>query len=458
MRFQTVHTPTSLTEGPISQALISFALPLLLGNLFQQLYNTADSLIVGNFLGSEALAAVSSSGNLIFLMVGLVNGVSMGAGVVIARYFGAKDYDRMQKTIHTLLAFGLVAGALLTVVGVALSPVMLRLMDTPETVLPDSISYFRTYFTGSLAFVLYNICMGILQAVGDSRHPLQYLIISSLVNVVLDLLFVGVFHMGVWSAAAATAISQLVSMALCLLRLMRSERAYRVSLRKIRFDRRALLEILQNGLPAGLQNSIISIGNVVVQSNINQFGAAAMAGCGAHSRIEGFGFLPVTCFTMALTTFVSQNLGAGRRSRIGQSVRAALKIYFVWWLFVLAFTFLLGEPVLRLITGSSDARIISNAMLYLKISVPIIPPMAVLVILRNMLQGIRHTVEPLLASALELIGKVIFAVWLVPVWGYRAVCFCEPTTWVICFVFILLAVWRCRSDLQDACPPDKAPA
>ena len=139
MRFQTVHTPTSLTEGPISQALISFALPLLLGNLFQQLYNTADSLIVGNFLGSEALAAVSSSGNLIFLMVGLVNGVSMGAGVVIARYFGAKDYDRMQKTIHTLLAFGLVAGALLTIVGVALSPVMLRLMDTPETV-PSAIS------------------------------------------------------------------------------------------------------------------------------------------------------------------------------------------------------------------------------------------------------------------------------------------------------------------------------
>ena len=316
MRFQTVHTPTSLTEGPISQALISFAFPLLLGNLFQQLYNTADSLIVGNFLGSEALAAVSSSGNLIFLMVGLVNGISMGAGVVIARYFGAKDYDRMQKTIHTLLAFGLVAGALLTLVGVALSPVMLRLMDTPETVLPNSISYFRTYFTGSLAFVLYNICMGILQAVGDSRHPLQYLMISSLVNVALDLIFVGVFHMGVWSAAAATAISQLVSMALCLLRLMRSERAYRVSLRKIRFDRRALLEILQNGLPAGLQNSIISIGNVVVQSNINQFGAAAMAGCGAHSRIEGFGFLPVTCFTMALTTFVSQNLGAKAYDRV----------------------------------------------------------------------------------------------------------------------------------------------
>lgn len=238
MRFHSSHPSASLTEGSISQGIIAFALPLFLGNLFQQLYNTADSLIVGNFLGSEALAAVSSSGNLIFLMVGLVNGISMGAGVVIARYYGARDRERMQKTIHTLLAFGLVAGSLLTVVGMWLSPIMLRLMGTPETVLPNSISYFRTYFTGSLAFVLYNICMGILQATGDSKHPLQYLIISSFVNIVLDLLFVGVFHMGVGSAAAATAISQLVSMLLCMARLIRSERDYHVDVRKIRFEKR----------------------------------------------------------------------------------------------------------------------------------------------------------------------------------------------------------------------------
>ena len=320
MRFHSSHPSASLTEGSISQGIIAFALPLFLGNLFQQLYNTADSLIVGNFLGSEALAAVSSSGNLIFLMVGLVNGISMGAGVVIARYYGARDRERMQKTIHTLLAFGLVAGSLLTVVGMWLSPIMLRLMGTPETVLPNSISYFRTYFTGSLAFVLYNICMGILQATGDSKHPLQYLIISSFINIALDLLFVGVFHMGVGSAAAATAISQLVSMLLCMARLIRSERDYHVDIRKIRFEKRALVEILQNGLPAGLQNSIISIANVVVQSNINAFGAAAMAGCGAHSRIEGFGFLPVTCFTMALTTFVSQNLGAKQYDRVKKGI------------------------------------------------------------------------------------------------------------------------------------------
>ncbi len=317
-------TPTKstlMTEGPIARTLIAFALPLLLGNLFQQLYNTADSLIVGNFLGSEALAAVSSSSNLIQLMVGFFNGVAIGAGVVIARHYGARDIPNVQKAIHTLLAGSLIAGALLTVAGVSLTPVLLRMMGTPETVLPNSISYFRTYFFGSIAFVLYNAGMGILQAVGDSKHPLYYLIISSIINIALDLLFVGVFHWGVGSAAAATAISQLVSAMLCLYRLMHSDRDYRVSLKKIGIDRRMLREILQNGIPSGLANCIIAIANVVVQSNINAFGAAAMAGCGAVSRIDGFAFLPVTCFNMALTTFVSQNLGAKKPERIKQGVR-----------------------------------------------------------------------------------------------------------------------------------------
>ena len=289
-----------MTEGPIARQLISFAFPLLLGNLFQQLYNTADSLIVGNILGSEALAAVSSSGSLIQLFIGFFNGLAMGAGVVISRHYGARDIPRLQKAIHTMIAGGLVIGVFMTVSGAVLSPVMLRLMGTPEIVLPQSIAYFRTYFFGSLAFVMYNICMGILQAVGDSRHPLYYLIISSIINVVLDLLFVGTFNWGVASAAAATAISQVVSMLLC------------------------LRAILSNGIPSGVANCIISFANVVVQSNINAFGAAAMAGCGAHSRIEGFAFLPVTCFNMALTTFVSQNLGANRPDRVKKGVRIGI--------------------------------------------------------------------------------------------------------------------------------------
>lgn len=315
---------TLMTEGPIARQLIAFALPLMLGNLFQQLYNTADSLIVGNFLGSDALAAVSSSSNLIQLMVGFFNGVAGGAGVVIARYYGARDIPRLQRTLHTMMAFGLAAGCLLTAIGVTLTPILLRLMGTPETVLPQSVSYFRTYFLGSMAFVLYNICMGALQAVGDSRHPLLYLMISSVINVVLDLLFVGVLGWGVAAAAAATAISQTVSTVLCLIRLMHSDRDYRLSLRRIRFDLPALREILSNGVPSGLANCIISIANVVVQANINAFGAAAMAGCGAHSRIEGFAFLPVTCFNMALTTFVSQNLGARRYDRVKKGARIGL--------------------------------------------------------------------------------------------------------------------------------------
>ncbi|MGN0997564.1 MAG: MATE family efflux transporter, partial [Candidatus Ventricola sp.] len=315
---------TLMTEGPIARQLIAFALPLMLGNLFQQLYNTADSLIVGNFLGSEALAAVSSSSNLIHLLIGFFNGLAAGAGVVVSRHYGARDTERVQRSIHTMLAVGLAAGLLLTAAGVSLTPILLRMMGTPEGVLPQSISYFRTYFFGSMAFVLYNVCMGILQAVGDSRHPLYYLILSSVINIGLDLLFVGVLGLGVGSAAAATAISQIISTLLCLYRLTRSDRDYRVRLRCIGFDPRALREILANGVPAGLANSIIAVANVVVQANINAFGAAAMAGCGAHSRIEGFTFLPITCFNMALTTFVGQNLGAKRYDRVKQGVRVGL--------------------------------------------------------------------------------------------------------------------------------------
>ncbi len=310
-----------MIEGPIWQGLISFAVPIFLGNLFQQLYNTADTLIVGNFIGKEALAAVSSSGNLIFMMVGFLNGMAMGAGVLISKYYGAKDTERMRTAIHTDLAFGVLAGLLLTVLGVALTPYILRLMGTPENVLPSSIDYFRTYFFGSTAVFLYNIATGILQAVGDSRHPLYYLILSSAINVALDLVFVAGFHWGVASAAAATVISQAVSAILCLLQLTRTKEIYRVEIRKIRINWPMLKMIVRFGLPSGVQNSVIGFANVIVQTNINAFGDSAMAGCGSYSKIEGFAFLPVTCFSMALATFVSQNLGARQHDRVKRGAR-----------------------------------------------------------------------------------------------------------------------------------------
>ena len=312
---------TLMTEGSVWRHIVRFAIPLFWGNLFQQMYNLVDSLIVGNFLGSDALAAVSSSGSIIFLLVGLFNGIFTGASVVIARHFGARDEKSMSVAVHTTVAFGLTAGLLLTVIGSLLVPQLLRWMGTPESVLPNSISYFRTYFYGVIFIVLYNTANGIFQAVGDSRHPLYYLIISSIVNIVLDLLFVGPFRMGVEGAALATVISQGVSAALGFHRLMHVAEPYRVYPQKVRFHLPTLRQLLSMGLPAGLQNSIISIANVVVQSSINLFGAMAMAGCGAYSRIEGFAFLPVNCFGLALATFIGQNLGAKEYARARRGAR-----------------------------------------------------------------------------------------------------------------------------------------
>ena len=318
----TAEKTTLMTEGAIGRKIIAFALPLFLGNLFQQLYNTADSLIVGNFLGSNALAAVSSSGNLIFLMVGFFHGIAAGAGVVIARYYGARELKSVKKAVHTTIAFGLAAGIFLTIAGVLLTSHILIWMGTPADVLPESTVYFRIYFMGSLSFVMYNVFVGILQSVGDSRHPLVYLIVSSVINILLDLLFVGVLGFGVGAAAFATILSQFISAFLCLFRLIfKSPEDYQVSLRLIRFDLPMLRQIIANGLPAGSQNSIIALANVVVQSNINKFGKMAVAGCGAYSKIEGFGFLPITCFSLALTTFISQNLGAKQYERAKKGAR-----------------------------------------------------------------------------------------------------------------------------------------
>ena len=310
----------ALTEGVIWKKMLLFALPVFLGNVFQQFYNAFDSWCVGNFLGEDALAAVSSSGSLIFMLIGFFNGVAMGAGVLIARCYGAKDYDAMEKAIHTDVAFGLCAGVVLSILGVTFSPVILRWMGTPEDVMPQSVSYFRYYFCGSVFSVSYNIFVGIHHAVGDSRHPLYYLILSTCINVVLDLLFVGVFRLGVGSAALATTISQGVSALLCCVHLMKVDAPYRLYLKKIRFHWDSLKNIIRFGLPSGVQNSVIAFANLVVQTNINSFGKAAMAGCGSYAKIEGFAFLPVTCFTQALSTFVGQNLGAKKYDRVKKGV------------------------------------------------------------------------------------------------------------------------------------------
>ena len=310
-----------LTVGSVPRKMLTFALPIFLSNLFQQLYNAVDSLIVGKFIGEQALAAVSSSGSLIMLLTGFINGLSMGAGVLIAHFYGAGDDDHVERAVHTTVALGIAAGCILTVLGVLLSPQILRWIGTPADVIQNSILYFRIYFLGCSAVVLYNMATSILQSVGDSRSPMKYLILASLTNVALDLLFVAVLDLGVGSAAMATIISQILSASLALGRLTRTDRSYRIRWRRVRFEGVMLRQVVTLGVPSGVQNSVVSLANVIVQANINAFGSSAMAGCGAYSKIEGFAFLPVTCFALALSTFVSQNIGTQRYDR----VRAGMK-------------------------------------------------------------------------------------------------------------------------------------
>jgi len=339
-----------MSEGSISKNIIKFAVPLFLGNLFQQLYNTADSLIVSNRLGAVALGAVSATSMLIFLLIGFFQGLSLGAGVLISQFFGAEDYRNMRRAIHTSLLFSLFVGVFLSVAGVVVSPVILKWMGTPESIYPQALEYIQVYFMGALSMVMYNACMSIMQAVGDSKHPLYYLIISSVANILLDLLFIAGFGWGVGSAALATVISQFLSVFLCLIRLFRVKDESRISLKELRPDFRMLWMIIRYGLPSGVQNSIIALANVVVQSNINYFGDMAVAGCGAYSKIEGFAFLPITSFTAAISTFVGQNIGAkkfdrakkGARFGVGVSMALAEIIGVLFFIFapylIMAFT------------------------------------------------------------------------------------------------------------------------
>ena len=310
-----------MTEGKISEKIILFALPIFLGNLFQQFYNVVDSLVVGNVLGKEALAAVSSTGSLIFLIIGFINGIFVGASVIIARYFGAEDKENLSTAVHTTTAFGFIAGIIITIIGVGFTPWFLKLMKTPDDVFANAVTYLRIYFAGGIGIVMYNACMGIFQAIGDSKRPLYYLIIAAITNVVLDILFVAVYGFGIEGAAIATVISQIVSATLAFVKLTKIDDCYRIYIRQIKIDFDMLKSLMKMGVPTGVQNSVIALANVIVQSNINKFGSVAMAGSGSYSKLEGFSFLPITSFSVALTTFIGQNLGAKQYERAKKGAR-----------------------------------------------------------------------------------------------------------------------------------------
>ncbi len=343
-----------MTEGVIWKQLLFFAIPLLLGNLFQLLYNTVDSIVVGNFVGGNALAAVGASNPIINLLVSFFTGIATGAGVLIARYFGAQDRENLDRAVHTAIVVALLAGGVLMIAGYFLSPVLLRLVGTPDEVMPGAVSYMQIYFLGIISMMLYNMGSGVLRSVGDSRRPLYYLIVASIINIGLDLLFVIVFEMGIAGVAWATLIAQTASAALVMLNLCRTDAIYRVRLRRLRIDGKMLAETVRLGLPAGLQNAIVSFSNVIVQANINSFGAAAMAGCASYNKLDGFAGLPVMSFSMAATTFIGQNIGAQNYERVKKGARTSvlLSVGVIAGLTVLLLT--LGRYILRIFSPEQE--------------------------------------------------------------------------------------------------------
>lgn len=355
-----------MTEGTIWKQLVLFALPLLAGNVFQQLYNTVDSIVVGNFVGADALGAVTSVAPAINTLVGLFMGMSSGASVVISQFFGARNNTQLRKSVHTSIVTTTLLAFVFMLVGYYMTPPMLRFMKTPDSITPLATTYLRIYFLGILGLMIYNMGSAILRAVGDSRRPLYFLILTSIMNVVLDLLFVIVFHLGVAGVAYATIISQFVSAILIMIVLFRSQECYSLRWNEMKIDQSMLGRIVYIGLPAGLQMAITSFSNVFVQSYINNFGAASTSGWGAYGRIDSFVILPMQSLALAATTFVGQNAGAGRIERIRTGIRTTLTLAIACTLAVCIPEFIIAPHVISLF--SRDPQVMYYGALFIRLN------------------------------------------------------------------------------------------
>ncbi|MBE5949962.1 MAG: MATE family efflux transporter [Lachnospiraceae bacterium] len=439
-------TVIDLTEGPIMKGMVSFAVPLFLGQLLQQFYSMADAWVVGNFADNDAFAAVSSAGSIIFLITGFFNGIGIGGGVIISRYVGAKNEEYIKRSIHTNFLFGLLASVLSTIVGMLLVPKILVWMKVPASVLPDSKAYFGIYFAGVSTVIMYNICMSILRALGDSVRPLYYLAISSIVNVVLDLLFVAVFRWGVAGAAIATVISQGISALLCIVQMCRrKDEITRLQLREIKWHGNIMLEVIRQGLPTGIQNSVISIGNIVVQTNINSFGAFAMSGHGAYARIEGFVFLPIMSMSMTLPTFISQNLGAKKAERAKRGAFFGITFGMLMAEAVGVLCYFGSEYALRIFVdtpeailfGRTQAKVVSLFFFLLAFSH----------CAAGVLRGCGKAIVPMITMLAFWCGvRILYVTQAIKIFPqYQTICWAYPLTWtlssIVFLVFLLKSDW-----------------
>ena len=424
-------TAINLTDGPILQSIIAFAIPIILSNIFQQLYNTADIIIVGRFLGQDSLAAVGATAAIFELIVGFALGVGNGMGIIIARHYGARNHRLLKRAVASTIVIGAVLSLLIAVIGsIGMFP-LLRFLGTPESIIDQSYAYISIVVLGIAVTFAYNLCAGLLRAVGDSQAALYFLILAAIVNVILDIFCITQLHMGVAGAAVATIIAQGISAILCFV-YIKKRVSFLVPSRKdfVRGDE-LYLDLLSQGLAMGLMSSIVSLGSVMLQSSINALGPVIISAQTSARRIFSFSTLPFAAIAAAMTTFTSQNLGAEKPHRIAKGFRQASLVAIGWALFAFVFLFFVSPWLNQLISGSSEPALLDNAALYNRIGSAFYIPLALLLILRNSLQGLGQKSAPLLSSFIELAGKVLFVIFIIPHTGYLGVILCEPILWVL---------------------------
>ena len=392
-----VETPSQnnlMTEGSIVKSLLLFALPLIFGNLLQQMYNTADSIIVGNFVGSNGLAAVGSGTALINLIIAFAQGAAVGAGVVVSQYIGADKKDKIKISVHTSICISIILGLILSLLGIFASPSLLIMMKTPKVVLKSSILYLQIYCGGLIFNVIYNMATGILNAAGNSKKPLVYLAIASFTNIILDLLFIKIFKLGVMGAAIATDISQAISCILAIGYLLKVKSDYKLYIKDLKINKETAVKIIKIGLPTAIQNMVISFSNVLVQSSVNAYGATAMAGYAAYLKIDGFNILPVLSISMAVTTFTGQNVGANRLDRVKKGMYSSLIMVLVYTAFIGAVLLIFSHQVLGLFTHS--AQVIMYGQLAMKYFCPYYFLLGILNVLAGTVRGAGKGIPPMI--------------------------------------------------------------
>lgn len=442
-----------MTSGSIVRLLLAFSLPLLLGNLFQQLYNTVDSLVVGNFVGTEALAAVGSTSSIINTLVSFFNGAAIGAGVIISQYYGAHDDNRLHLAIETTMAVTFLGSIILTVVGCTMVPVMLRLMSTPEDVLGAASVYLRIYFAGISGLLVYNMGSGILSAVGDTKRPLMFLCFSSVLNIGLDLLFVLVFHQGIAGVAYATIISQFLSAILILLLLSKSKDVYHLSWRDLKVEKHILSRILTIGLPIGLQQALTSFSNVFVQAYINSFGSSCMAGWSCYTKIDQFIMLPLRSMAQASTTFVSQNVGARNISRAKKGTLTAFIMAVVITLSIASLLWIFAPSMVHLF--NQEEMVIHYGVLFLRLCIFFMFFCCINQILAGALRGIGNSKVPMIIMLFSFVAfRQIYLFTATRFVNTAAVVgFGYPAGWIVSAalmtLYYLFSKWEKKIDLQN---------